>query len=450
MTTLTQHSVLRYGAASLLPRGLAIFTAIALTPLALERLGPVEYAYWILATQIPSLMIAPDLGLGQGVINEMTDVHLREQSLRSQQKRLAGLVKLLAVVALVWFGLGTAVSVLYVLNVTSSDDAAWLLLTALAISLACFTSSIPATILARAQLAQELGHRALIWEGGSKIITLISSAATLLLFPNLLLLVLAYMLPLTAGVWLNALSFCRYEFGGAARERSPRLRHALAENRHVFKLGKYFVVLQICYVLSIALDPFLINALLSADDVTYFSVTRRPYEMLPLVVALFSTSLWPVFIRLRGAAQWRRLRVLTFGVTGFGGLAVAILGVLITFWAGTIYSFLGRGFVDPSMSDLLWVALHVTASAVVMVLTVYLNSASIVRQQAMVMVGATVLVVAVKLVSLSWGIHAFIAVSSASYVLAVALPISLLAVLHIAKGVKDECSRHTSRRSAGC
>lgn len=367
----------------------------------------------------------------------MTDVHRREKSLRSQQQRLAGLVKLLAVVAIAWFGVGMAVSLLYVSDVTSSDDAAWLLLTAFAISLACFTSSIPGTILVRAQLAQELGHKALMWEGGSKLFTLLASTASLLLAPNLLLLVLAYMLPMTLGVWLNAVFFMKREFEGAMKKRLPKVRQALTDNRHVFSIGKYFVVLQMCFVLSIALDPFLINALLSADEVTYFNVTRRPYEMLPLVVALFSTSLWPVFTRLRGEGQWNRLKLLTYGVTGVGGLIVAVLGVVIVVWSETIYSFLGRGFVNPTTSDLLWTTLHVSASAVVMVVTVYLNSASVVKRQAFVMVCATILVVAIKIWSLSWGIHAFMAFSAASYVLAVALPMSLLAVLHISAGVKN-------------
>lgn len=430
---------MRYGLASLLPRGTAILTMLVVTPLGIERLGPFDYGLWVLATQVPNIVVSPDLGLGQGVINGMAHVHRRDGNLSAERSRLNGLVKLLWVIAGTWFIVGVGASSIYVLVSGTPSASVWPLVTAFVVSLACFTSGVPATVFARAQLAQENGHRSVLWEGAGKILTLVLCVAVLAFSPNLILLVLAYMLPTTLAMWSNAILFAKREYSQAPSDPTPSLRQALQQNKGLFGVGKYFVILQVCYVVGIAADPYIVNAMGSTRDVTYISVARRPYEMLPLVVSLYSTALWPVFARLHSAAQWQRLRKLTVSVTAGGAMAVAFAGLLIVAFANPIYSFLGRGQVNPTRADLLWITLHMSATVIVMVVSIYLNATGVIRIQAVIMVLATTAIVVGKVVVLSIAdVHSFIGWSAASYVVFTAVPLTRLALRRLRPPDKSE------------
>lgn len=426
------HSVFRFGLANLIPRTTAILTAIVVTPLGVAELGPVEYGYWVLATQVSTLVVAPDFGLGSGVINELGLVHRAEGGLRSQRGRLLGLVKLLRAAALIWFIIGVTVSVLYVKASGTRTGIAWDLLIALVVGLGCFTIGIPMTVWSRAQLAQEQAHRAVQWEGVGKILTLVACVVVLVFAPSLLLLVVAYCLPSTLALWINARLYVRREFAAAPPSAIPSFREAIAQNRHVMGIGRYFVLLQVCYLLSAALDPYLVNSMHSPGDVTYLSVTRRPYDMLPLVVSMFAVALWPVFARLHANAQWPRLRRLVIGIGLSGSLLVGLAGAGVLALRTPIYSFLGSGIVNPPSQDLAWISVQMAFFSGVLVLGLYLNAVSVIRSQAMIMIIATAVLLALKLLVLSFmDIHAFIAVSSAGYVFLIAVPIGLLTMRHL-------------------
>lgn len=436
---LFRHGVVRYGLASLLPRGTAILTMLVVTPLGIERLGPFDYGLWVLATQVPNVVVSPDLGLGQGVINSMAHVQRRDGNLNAERSRLHGLVKLLWVIACTWFFVAVGASSIYVVASGTPSASVWPLITAFVVSLACFTSGVPATVFARAQLAQENGHRTVLWEGAGKVLTLVLCVAVLVFSPSLILLVLAYMLPTTLAMWSNAILYAKREFSPASSDPTPSLRQAFQQNKGLFGVGKYFVILQVCYVVGIAADPYIVNAMESTRAVTYISVARRPYEMLPLVVSLYSIALWPVFARLHSAGQWQRLRRLVVLVTAGGTMAVAFAGLLIVAFANPVYSFLGRGQVNPTWADLLWITLHMSATVAVMVVSIYLNAIGVVRIQAVLMVLATTAIVVGKVVVLSIAdVHSFIGWASASYVAFTAVPLTSLALRRLRPPAKSE------------
>lgn len=422
MTRITRHSVFRYGTASLVPRTAAIVTAAIVTPLGLSKLGPTEYGYWVLAVQIPSLLASPDLGLGQGAINELAATHRADGNLQAARRRLHGLVKLLAVIAATWFVVGSVVVTSYVLGSHQGGGTDRLMLAMLA-ALACFTASIPATVWPRAQLAQERGATAVLWDGVGKVSGLVACVAVLVFVPDVTLLVIAFVLPTTIALWLNAWIYQRSNGLLVASGDRPRLREAFRENRHVFSVGKYFVVLQLCYLITTASDPYLVNAFLSADDVTYLNVLRRPFDVLPLFVSMFAVALWPVFARLTTPGDEPRLRRLVAGVTALSGLTVAGIGSVFVVLSGPIYRYLGQGFVDPPVIDLIWSTVYVTGTSTVMVVSIYLAAVGAVRAQTFVVVSAALLIMGSKVAALHSGdIHRFVAVAAVAYLLLTATP----------------------------
>jgi O-antigen/teichoic acid export membrane protein len=406
---------------------LAIVTTLLLMPLGINRLGADQYGIWVLATQIPTLVVSPDLGLGQGLINEMGAHHRRWGTIATQQARLFGLVKLLSWIAFGWLALGTIAAAMYASNSQPTGATQVELFTALCLGLACFTSGIPATIWSRTQLAQERGHVAIVWEGAGKLASLAACIAILLLAPSVLGLVIAYVLPSTLALWGNAVTYVRSEFATSRPWSTPSLRVAYKQNKGTFQLGKYFVLMQFSYLFSTALDPYLINNYLGTEQVTTWTVLRRPFDLLPLAVSLYSTALWPVFARMQARTEYTRLRRIVVVLVGGSFALTLVLGCLLTAFRVPLFDFLGQGVVTPNLEDLLWLTLLTALSTAVLVMNNYLNAVEAIRAQAVIIVGGTAFVLGAKLAALSLGdLQDYFAASALSYLLFFAGPLVAL------------------------
>lgn len=427
-------SVAKYGVSSLLPRGLAIVTAIVITPLAISKLGVTGYAFWVLATQVPSLVVSPDLGLTSGLVNVLGAVNQKDGNLRNAQARLFGVQRLLVGIALGWLVLGVIGSVAYA-QVTESGSNQALLTTTLCTALAIFVLGIPPMVWTRAQLAQERGHEYVLAEGVGRVFTLVLSIAALLVVPSPVALVVAYLAPTVAASWWNAWRYKRQEFSTVPTRAARRpFLEVLRSESTLFRTGALFVLMQLAYVISTAIDPYIVGAFGSTDDVTFVNVTMKPFSSLPLTVTLFSTSLWPVFARLRGSGEYAKItRILLLILGGSSGIMVGISALFILLRT-PLYSFLGAGHVEPSLTDLIACAAWVIASTVVTVLNNYLQAANLVKIQAAILFVGAIACLGLKILALEiGGITQYLVVAAAGYVVLVTVPLTLLTVLSLAR-----------------
>ncbi|WP_029484080.1 lipopolysaccharide biosynthesis protein [Deinococcus marmoris] len=431
---LRHSSILKFGLTNLLPRSIAILITLIVTPLAISRLGVLEYGLWALATLIPNLVTAPDLGIANGVVNEVARTHQRDGHLRSERRRLLGLKKLLGFIAVFWLALG-AVGLAWYAFAGGADDVAPLkVYLALLLALTIYVIGIPPSLWNKVQLAQERGHEYLAWEGAGKVASLVASVLVLLLVPNLYLLIIATMLPVVVASLLNGWRYQRSALGppvaGEGRQQSIRL--IFQENRAVFQAGKFFVIFQIAFLVGTAMDPFIIKHLLGTRDVAYLTLARRPFEALPLVVTLFSTALWPVFYRLNAANQVGQIRRLLLRIgSGSAGLLAVLSGIIILF-AEPLYRYLGSGAVDIRVSDLVWIALYIASTTIVIVCNNYLNAMHLLRKQAFVQVTAAVIGIICKVISLRvGGLSAYLATASLVFILTALLPTLGLTLQHL-------------------
>ncbi|MFC4639987.1 lipopolysaccharide biosynthesis protein [Deinococcus hohokamensis] len=431
LQALRSSSVVKYGLANLLPRGVALLGAIILTPLAVSRLGVVDYGIWVLATLIPSLISTPDFGITYGVVNEVARTYQRDGHIAAERERLLGLNRLLNWIAAGWLVVGGLGISAYVFSGQGGEQAIRMF-AAMLLALIIFTFGISTTLWSRAQLAMERGHEAINWEGAGKVVSFVASLAVLLLVPNLLLLVVVTLLPNVLAAYLNALTFRRTTFGPASTLPAEGLRQIIRRNRVVLRAGQYFLMGQVAYLIGLALDPFLVNAFLSTSDVTYLSVARRPFETLPLIVTLFSTSLWPVFHRLNETGQAAQLARVMGRLMG-GTLAVLLIlsGTIIALH-GPLYAFLGGGQVQPQAVDLMWIAARISGGTLLIVISNYLYAVELVRLQSFLLLGSALVTLSVNLFVLSRAnLQAYLAASTVTYLLVGVLPPSLLALRHL-------------------
>lgn len=412
---LRNSSILKYGLTNLLPRSVGILITLIVTPLAISRLGLLEYGVWALATLVPTLVPSPDLGMTNGVVNEVARIQQRDGHVRSERVRLLGLRKLLTLIALAWLALGAAGLAFYAFAGGADDVAPVKVYAALLLALAIYVVGIPPTLWNKVQLAQERGHEYLAWEGAGKVASLVASVLVLLLAPNLYLLIIATMLPSVVTSLLNGWRYQRSALGppiaGGGQQRS--LRQIVQENRAVFQAGKFFVIFNLAFLLGSALDPFIIKHLLGTRDVAYLTLARRPFDALPLVVTLFSTALWPVFYRLNAANQVGQIRRLLLQIGGGSAGLLALLSAAILVFAGPLYRYLGSGAVAIRVSDLGWIALSTVSATVIIVCNNYLNAMHLVRKQAFVQVTAAVIGIVCKVISLKvGGLSAYLATAA--------------------------------------
>ena len=419
------HSVIRYGAASVFPRTVSAIGMLIITPVGLSRLGVTTFAYWLLATYVSGLVVSPDLGIGNSIVNEFGSDYAKGTTLQTHEDRIRGLIKLLSIVALTWLLAGIVIAYVYSMSSSQRRDASTVFV-ALVLGLFCFLSAVPASVVQRIQLSQEKASQAVLWEGVGKTVGLGLSLAVLVWAPNLYLLIVSYMLPVSIFSWLNAFLFLK-SHGMARVGKMPSVARAVRENRHTFRVGKWFLVMQVCYLLISALDPYLINTFGSPNDLVYFNVARRPFDLLPMIVSTYALALWPVFRRLRTHANTARLHRLFLSVTLVSVGLAALGSVLIILVRGPLYSYLSAGRVTPDLPDLLYFLLLMVSTASVLIATNYLNAVDQIRSQTWVFVAGAILMIIAKVVSLAIGnVHTFVMASAVSYFLFVALPLLLL------------------------
>ena len=434
-------SVVRYGLTNLLPRSVAILSTLVLTPLAIGRLGILEYGIWALATLIPNLVSSPDFGVTYGVVNEMAKVHREHGHLRGERERLLGLTRLLGLIALGWLTVGSLGLAWYVFggNVQTGLDPS-LVYISLVTALAMFTLGIPPSLWGRVQLAQERGHEYVLWEGIGKVVSLGASLLVLLLAPSLVLLVIAALLPNALAAYFNAWQYVRTALGKQTEPSWP-LSRVLQENRIVFGAGKYFFAFQVAYLIGNAVDPFLINKLLGTREVAYLTVARRPFEALPLAVTLFSTALWPVFNRMNAENRISDLRrVLVKLLVGSAGM-LAILSIIIIVFSSAIYGYLGQGKLEVEKIDLVWISIFYISTTCIMVLNSYMNAVDLLSKQMWVLIFSAVLGVVVKASSLRiGGISSYFFANSVTYIATALIPMAWIVFQHIRKRSLDQVS----------
>ncbi len=212
----------------------------------------------------------------------------------------------------------------------------------------------------------------MLWDGLGRGLALASSVVVLFLVPSLPLLVVATLLPVTISAWVNAILVRRRH--GLGFERDELVAFATStgssENWRLFKQGSPFLAMQVAFLMQASLDPYLANVFLGADSVSYISVARRPFDLIPVGISLFTLPMWPVFTRLHGRGETTRLlRTVTAGIGG--ALFVALAGCLaILALQGPIYDYLGAGIVSPMPADLRLIAVQTAGLSVVLVLNV--------------------------------------------------------------------------------
>ncbi len=327
--------------ASVLGKGVNVFTSLLTVRLTLRYLGTERYGLWMSVTSIVSLLFFADLGIGNGLLNAIAEARGKDDVdavHRSVSSAFFVLVGITAVFLTVFACVYPFIPWPRVFNV-SSPIAVHEAGPAVIVFLICFLANIPLDVVQRVQTGHQEGYLANFWT----IVGNLTGLGALLVvmqrhggLPWLILAILGGGVLGVLGNWLQ-------EFGFARPELIPKPScWDSAVARRILGTGVMFFLLQICGILTLPLDYIIITQVLGPEAVTQYSVPIRPFLLVISVASMFVFPLWPAYgeAYARGDAEWVKSTFrhsLGYSVMVFGPvvLALAAMGkIIMRIWVG--------------------------------------------------------------------------------------------------------------------
>jgi O-antigen/teichoic acid export membrane protein len=425
-------------------RVMGMLASLITVPLTFRYLGPERYGLWMVLISIISVMNFADLGIGNGLINAISeaygkdDRHLAKQYITSAFFMLLGIGLVLAVV-------GTAgypfVPWMRVFNVKSGAVAAEGA-KAFLVLYGWFALSIPLGVIARAQAGLQQGYLPQIVGGFGSIISLLALLGVIALQGSLAWLVFASTFGTIASTVFNGWILFREHPWLVPEWHAYRANSATK----ILKLGLLFFVLQCAYAVSYTSDNIVIAQVLGAAAVAVYAVPQKLFSFVSMAVGMGVMPLWPAYgeALARGDVTWVRRAFL-----GSLWLTLAITTPLCTLLviAGPwiIRVAVGKSLHAPT-SLLVALALWGVVYAVSTVISMLLNGAGVLKWLTIVAVVASLSNLGLSiyltrrfgLVGVCWG--------SIITQLVITLPACFFIIQHLFKNAESLMSRGSVMR----
>jgi len=354
-------------------------------PMARKALDPELFGTWMMITALLGFFNFADLGIGNGVLNRVTqaraanDRKLLQRVLGSGYActGVAGALLLLAWCA--WVGLSPSpVSVAGHISAANAPA----VLAALSTFAILISVNIPATLIQKAQLGSQQGH----WIGMTQ---LACSVATVVAVPWILHvrgplfeLILATLGVQAVGNLASTVLWLRRNrvFEGARwRElvHGPTLRDLL-------RIGSQFLALQVAVALAFQSDAIVITQKLGQAAYGDFAVVQKLFLFVSMLLNSALLGLWPAFgdAIARNDMAWAR-KVLLRGLAAAGAFA-SLASLALVLSIGWITSHWLKTSFAPPLSLCIVLGTWTVVDAMGSVSGVFMNGANLVRIQVVV------------------------------------------------------------------
>ena len=372
-------------------RGSAFVVVLISVPLTLGYLGATRFGLWMTIASVVALLGATDLGIGNGVLNNVSHAFGRGDSDAARRYLASGFAAL--------SGIGIAFGVIFVVvyplipwanlyNVSADPTAAAEAGPATAVLVATFLIGLPLGVAAAVRSAYQEGFVQSGFAGLGNAITVVLLLVAIAAEASLPALVLAMSTgPIIAAV-INLIVLLRIQRRWLAPARSDITASAM---RSVVGVGLAFMVLQIAYTVAFSTDRLIVAQVVGPAAVADYSVVYRLFSIPAGLAAIAIVPLWPAYREAiaRRDIGWVRLtlrRSLLF-------VLAATIPLAIVLWlAGpAIVALWTRGDVVPAEGLYSALAAFTVALAVANVFSVLLNGAQALRFQIIIWIVMAVL-----------------------------------------------------------
>jgi O-antigen/teichoic acid export membrane protein len=407
---------------SIISKIIATATLLISVPLTLHYLGPERYGMWITMSSFLAMLSFADLGIGNGILNEVSGAYGRgdRQAIRRCVSSGFFILTVIAMAILVLVAAVYRYVPWYAILNVNSDLARREAGPAFVIIIACVALTAPAGIIWKVQMGLQRGFMANLWHCAASTFALISIVIAIRLEAGLPWLVLAFVGAPIGTAILNSIVF----FGRLQPDIAPAF---IAVSRDVMarlvNTGALFLGLQIAGSVILFSNSIIIAQVIDASAVTQYAVPEQLFNIIALAAAMGLAPLWPAYgeARARGDNVWvkRTLIWSFFTAVGFAALFSLILIVagpsIIRLWVGHA--------VTPSFLLLLGLGLWKVVDAGGMAAAMFQNSHNMVRFQLVTATLVSISVVPLKIFLLNViGVSGVVWATIISYLVFSALP----------------------------
>jgi O-antigen/teichoic acid export membrane protein len=414
---------------------LAKVTAIAVNllsvPLTYNYLGAERYGVWIALSSLIAILGFADLGVGNGVVNQVATAKGRDDGPAIQRACSAGTFVLGAIAALcllVFLLVYPLMSWADVLNIKGAEAVSEVGPALMAL-VVIFAVGMPISVVMKVQSGLQQGYRSAAWQC---VGTVLSLAALLFVVHEQL--GLPWLVAALAGApaLANALNWLDF-FLVRRRDLLPRWRHLdSASAQSVTRVGLSFLALQLVVAMTSAADGLVIARVLGPEVVAAYAIPDRLFSQVSSVLMLLMAPLWPAYgeALARGDRHWvaKTLRRSLLVAGGCSFLAVTLLSLgapdILRLW-------IGGDFSSPAgllLALSVWKILESIGGA----LAAFLNGAGLIRLQVVCALATGVLSLCLKIWALpQWGVIAVPWVMALSFLALSLVPCAVWVPRHV-------------------
>src|SRR5450432_839955 len=416
-----RRAVLTGGAATL-ARIVQIGTSLVTVPLTLKYLGNERFGLWMTISSVLAMAAFADFGVGNGVLNTVAKAFGEDDMegvRRAVSSGFAVLNSIAALLLLLFFAIYRFVNWADFFRVVS-PQARLEAGPALAVFATCFALNISMDVVQRVQLGLQQGYRYGLWQLCGSITGFIGVLGGIWLHVSLPVLVVAI-----AGAPIFATALNTIHFFDLVRPDLRPSRDLVSRDviSQIARLGGFFFILQVAVAISYSADNFIIARMLGAVRVPEYSIPQRMFALITMMSAMLVAPLWPAYGEAisRGDTRWvrrtlSRSLLLVFSSTFLVSGTLFLLSRRLMFW------WVGP-HINPPTVLLLGLAVWTVIDSCGNTLAMFLNGASIMRFQIVVVTLFGVACVSTKLVLVHrYGIAAIPWSTIVTYLLFNALP----------------------------
>jgi O-antigen/teichoic acid export membrane protein len=361
-------------------RAVSMLAGLITVPLTFRYLGPERYGLWMVMVSMIGTMGFADLGIGNGLVNTISEAHGRDDHSMAKEYVSSAFVMLSAIAAL----LAVAAVVAYpflpwmrMFNVKSAEVAAEGS-RAIVVMYAWFVISIPLGVVGHVQWGLQRGFVSQVVGMVGGLAGLAITLVVIMLRGSLVWLVLGSTVGSIGSIGANAWVLFRADPWLLPSWHAFRLDAA----KKILNLGLMFFVLQCAGVLAYTSDNIVIAQVMGAAAVAAYAVPQKLFNPVSQVFGMAVAPLWPAYGEAiaRGDVAWVRR---TFRGSLLLVLVILVPSCTILALAGPwiLRVFFGKALHAP-VSLLIVLGTWVVIAAVSSATSTMLNAAGILKPQA--------------------------------------------------------------------
>lgn len=421
---------------ALLSKGIGLISAIISIPLTVKYLGAERYGIWVTIVSLVGWFSIADLGLGYGLINDLSVSYAKDERMLAQQQ-ISTTFWLQILVALV--GLCLCMYIWGVLEWATIFNLKTLqaqkeVTPTLGIALIIFWVNFPLGILSKVYGAYQETFLDNLWTSANNVISLVALLVVIWGKGGLFPIVLAVSGTL---LFVNSVNAC-WLFCKHKPWLFPAWKNIdLSGWRRLTATSGTFFAIQVANLVVFQGDNIIISHYLGAEQVTPYNVTWRLFNYAMIVQSLIFPSLWPAYAEAFAQKDYIWLKN-TFRKNIFisvlstlipASLLIVFGKSIINYWAGPV--------AVPSQSLLFWMGAWSLGSVTMNSVVCFLNGAGKVRGQMFYSTISAICNIFLSIILVvRWGTVGVIAASVVTYVLLNLVPASLEARLILNQELK--------------